>query len=242
MTIDESITKFCREEAICYRQMEMEKQAQRSSKSRSSTPTEPTKRYPRPKGREIEYVYTTEEDRKAYYQVSTPSPTLSSYEGAWTPVNTPRSINDTPTNRIDRRQNPGERLPRPRHILTGIARRHHKPQGEWTHGYTSSESPTSSPNISLAPRHAHRIAVEVAASDDGYENDVSSSDEEVVAYKNAAAPRASAEKDTAADSGSDTELTDEKAAYLLISLKMGQTSLRAGANRPNVLKKRRASA
>lgn len=248
MIIDESIIRFCSEEAELYRQMAIGEQGEKGSTPKPTTPVPtkqkhllPTKqKHLLPTTRGNQDHYESDSDREASYPTTTPSSVTSSLHGGWSPLNTPHSINSDQTRRTrtleSKRISPRKRLAR------GVGLAKHTAKAN-SHGQTFSESMTDSSKFTHAAAGTNGIATRLGTKRD---NDVSSrdssNDESIPGKADVTQPAGIGERELTTSGKIDETLTDEKAAQVLLSLRMGQASLSASISGSRRLRKRRASA
>ena len=228
MILDHEITKRCTEEAAVYRAMELES---RGASARSSpmlpsplTPSTPTHPRPykelRPKTLKLDTTppprgYSPESYvRDDKYQLSSKH---DHYRNVWTPV-TPRSGDSS------------ARLPNPRDIGAGI-NASNKRDARYLSGSSSElSSPDISPKTPTKPKRVHHA-------DEEYDEDSSTTDEDM-----------NGKDGLAMSGGTDGKMlergrlpSDEKAAYLLMTLSMHRAPGETVEDQVRDLKKRRAT-
>jgi hypothetical protein len=222
MVIDPAITRRCTEEAKYYRLMENKASSRTTSVLRHPlTPDSPT--FPnhikqlRSKPRQLAEAasgYSSDASFEDSDRLTPVSPSIP-YCNTWTPANTPRSVD----------QWFGDRLPSPREILAGISAHAAKADRE------ASASSSSSSTTSLLLRSRPPMDGDDDEADEDYDDDdVGSSYEATPMMSN---PRGTRRKRSPSPLPS-----DEKAAYLLMNLRMKKT----GLSEVSRGQKRRASA
>ncbi|KAL9623526.1 MAG: hypothetical protein Q9160_002207 [Pyrenula sp. 1 TL-2023] len=241
MVIDQSIIRFCTEEAEIYRQMASEKKREESSTPKPTTPV-PTKQHQlRRTTREMQDDNESDSDREASYPTTTPSSITSSAPGRSSPFNTPRSTNSYMTRR-SRNQETVRTSPRKNLASAiGLARSTAKPN---IHGQTFSKSKVESSKLTNATAGTDSIATRlgIRREDGDVRKGGISGGESISGMVDATQPAGVEERELTMGGMFDETLTDEKAAQILLSLRMGQTSLSASVSGSQRPRKRRASA
>lgn len=224
MVIDESITRLCQAEAMSYRRIEIEKLEKKDGTSRATTPIAIARKQLRPKGNDSGHGSEPKREREGSYRVGTPSPPKSHYLGAWTPANTPRTIT---TNRVTRRLSREMRLPSPREILATVPKRAQESHGDDHEGNTSNGSSPNLPEVPLRRgKQAKRNAIGIKVGHDDYQDLDSNTNDDTSGNKDTSTPSTDSQKrQVVYDDNNDTVSAEENAAHVLLSLKMGQTSL-----------------
>ncbi|KAL9109717.1 MAG: hypothetical protein Q9227_005586 [Pyrenula ochraceoflavens] len=255
MVIDPAITRTCTERAQFYRELELQSRAspKPSLLLRSANPTTPgspnfTKfgnhtRRKRTHAIDSRFHARDEKDSDSNYQASAASSPSTSYRNTWTPTNTPRSIPNAHN----------YRLPSPQDIISGLPspknqqKRNLELEHEDNHPGPSRFDP-SIPSVVQPRRAAVPISSKLAEVEEDEDYDGSESSEGDASepdWSNIMSIFKSTDHESKAAVSTPSRIADEKAAYALMSLKMGRATLERGGERSletgRASRKRRAS-